>query len=318
MSRFLFKAEYDFAHSSGRAGALDVKYKDVYIGVTRLGPFGTLRVGHFKEPYSFQFLIDAGDRTFMEEALPIVLTPGRNMGIALNHHLLDQRITWAIGAFQNVTDDSNFFGKDKQTNLTLRFTTLPLYADGGRKLVHVGGAYSHQFRRDDDTVRYQQRPETDLADQLWDTGDLPSESQDAVGAELALNLGPFWAQLETSVVYLNTMGEGSNHFKAAYVQLGFFLTGEHRPYDTALGVYTRVRPRRPVTRGGWGAWEIAARASYIDLNNKLVRGGYGDEAGAALNWYLHSSVRIGVNYLHTHRNAAGSSNIVMIRGQLHF
>ena len=39
-----FKVQYDFTGG-------DVDFKDVYLGITNL-PFGTLRIGHFKEPFS--------------------------------------------------------------------------------------------------------------------------------------------------------------------------------------------------------------------------------------------------------------------------
>ena len=51
-----------------------------------------------------------------------------------------------------------------------------------------------------------------------------------------------------------------------YVQGSYLLTGEHRPYNRALGIFSGIRPKRNFLEdGGWGAWELAARYSYLDL-----------------------------------------------------
>jgi phosphate-selective porin len=45
----------------------------------------------------------------------------------------------------------------------------------------------------------------------------------------------------------------------------WFLTGEHRPYDTSSAVFSRIDPRKsfPPWKGGWGAWELASRISGV-------------------------------------------------------
>jgi phosphate-selective porin OprO/OprP len=54
---------------------------------------------------------------------------------------------------------------------------------------------------------------------------------------------------------------------------------------------------------GWGAWEIAARYSVVDLNDRLgfadgVAGGKQEVFTAGLNWYVNRNVRFMLNYLH--------------------
>jgi phosphate-selective porin OprO/OprP len=319
---FIFRFEYDVSFTRGRLAEPDVDYKDIYIGVQNLGPLGTLRVGNMKEPYSLQHLTYAGDRVFMEEANSTVFTPGRSFGIMLNHHLFDERMTWAVGGFQKVTDTSSFFGKKGDWDVALRLTGLPYYAEDGRKLIHFGTAYIHSFRDDDHSLTYKQRPEANLADALPKTTLFMTNAQDSVGGEIAANYGPFQFQLETSVVWQNRVGEEATHTKAAYVQTGVFLTGEHRPYDTANGVFTRVRPKNPVSwkGGGWGAWQLSARASYMDTNSNVdfdsPRSETYGEFGVALNWYLRSSVRLDTNYLYLTGN--GGSSLFMMRAQIQF
>lgn len=320
---FLFRFEYDVSFTRDRLADPDVDYKDVYIGVRGLGPLGTLRVGNMKEPYSLQHLTHAGDRVFMEEANSTVFTPGRSFGIMLNHHLFDQRMTWAFGGFQEVTGDGSFFGNKGDWDVALRLTGLPYYREDGRKLIHFGMAYIHSFRDDDTTKTYRQRPEANFADSLPQTGPFFSDARDSLGNEIAVNYGPFQLQLETSVVWQSRVGEKTTHTKSAYFQAGVFLTGEHRPYDSEKGVFTRVRPKHPVafSGGGWGAWQLSFRASYIDINTNVD---FDDpradethgEFGVALNWYLRSSVRLDTNYLHL--TGSGGSSLFMMRAQIEF
>jgi len=320
--RFLFRFEYDVSFTRGRLAEPDVDYKDIYIGVRNLAWLGTLRVGNMKEPYSLQHLTYAGDRVFMEEASSTVFTPGRSFGVMLNHHLFDQRVTWAAGGFQEVTDDSSFFGKKGDWDVAMRLTGLPYYREDGRKLIHFGVAYVHSFRDDDATVTYRQRPEANLADSLPRTGPFPTDGRDSLGNEIAVNYGPFQLQLETSVVWQSRPGGEMTHTKSGYVQTGVFLTGEHRPYDTEKGIFTRVRPENPVSLhgGGWGAWQLSLRASYMDINTNVhadkPRARTYGEFGVSLNWYLRSSVRLDTNYLYL--TGSGGSNLFMMRAQIEF
>ena len=54
-----------------------------------------------------------------------------------------------------------------------------------------------------------------------------------------------------------------------YGEVGYFLTGEERPYSAARGAWTTVNPVRPLSFSGdgWGAFEIAGRYSVADLNS---------------------------------------------------
>jgi phosphate-selective porin OprO/OprP len=96
-------------------------------------------------------------------------------------------------------------------------------------------------------------------------------------------------------------------FPGGYVQVAYTLTGENRTYDRRYGILTRqyfadgpysnawlVRDENGNLCCGIGAWEIAARYSYVNLNDgpgkNRIQGGTMDGLGVALNWYLNSNV----------------------------
>lgn len=94
-------------------------------------------------------------------------------------------------------------------------------------------------------------------------------------------------------------------FDGGYAEVGYVLTGESRKYNPATASYGGVKPAHPFsfTAGGWGAWELAARVSTIDLNDELamangVAGGRQTVYAAGLNWYINGNVRLMFDYLH--------------------
>ena len=96
-------------------------------------------------------------------------------------------------------------------------------------------------------------------------------------------------------------------FNGYYLLGSYFLTGESRNYYQRLGSFWRVAPHRefdPWGSGGWGAFEVAARVSRIDLDDAVddlvsgVRGGVSNNVSLALNWYFNPYVRLSLNYVH--------------------
>ena len=55
-------------------------------------------------------------------------------------------------------------------------------------------------------------------------------------------------------------------------------------------------PFNPAT-GDWGAWQVAARYSWIDLQDSDMNGGEDQNITAALNWHLYSNVRLQFGYV---------------------
>ncbi len=69
-----------------------------------------------------------------------------------NNQILDDRMTWAAGAFlitgsfSNIRDLNDQLSDALGTALTARITDLPGYEDDGQTLLHLGFSYSLQFR----------------------------------------------------------------------------------------------------------------------------------------------------------------------------
>lgn len=308
-----FKAEYDFAGG-------DADFADVFVGLQRLPVVGRFQAGHFKEAMGLEELTSSKYITFMERSLPILaFSPARNSGVAISNAAFEQRMTWAVGGFRETDDFGEDFSDGSNYNVTARLTGLPVWLEEGRQLVHVGYSYSHRFR-DDEEVEFDPRPEVNTSDPLVSTGDIPSDGVDVFGAELAAVAGPLSLQAEFLDALVDEADGNRLNFYGVYAEVSWFVTGEHRAYDPKIGAFGRTSPRNPfsVSKGQWGALELAARYSNVHLNDDDLRGGIENDVTAAINWYLFSNLRLMLDWVYGHQNGTGAQQTVMTRFSLDF
>jgi phosphate-selective porin OprO/OprP len=161
---------------------------------------------------------------------------------------------------------------------------------------------------------------------IIDTGAIAASDDQVIGLEWAYVNGPIYLQAEWAFANVqnaaslagktntirtlkNNTKLGSLWFDGGYIQASYMLTGESRTYDRRLGrlgsnyiasPYTPfwlVRADEGGNTFGRGAWEVAARVNYLDLNDKLVRGGRSDAAEFGVNWYLNNNMKFQFMYL---------------------
>jgi phosphate-selective porin OprO and OprP len=175
---------------------------------------------------------------------------------------------------------------------------------------------------------------------LVSTGALPADHLTQWGLETAGNFKNFYAQAgyynygiqRTPVAYnvfsapgvsaTQVVQPADNTFSGWYVQGSWFLTGESRGYNPATAAFTAPAPKHPFSlkNGGWGAWELAARYSDLNLDSHAndaasvitgwtdasrsytfynsVRGGEQKIVTLGLNWYPNQAVRFSLDYQH--------------------
>jgi phosphate-selective porin OprO/OprP len=323
-----FKSQFDFA------GA-EVAFKDVYLGLLNLPVLQHVRVGHFKEPFSLEELTSSKYITFMERGLPNVFAPSRNTGLGVLQNYAEDRVWWGLGAFREADDSGDGFGGDSLYNVTTRLTGLPWYEADDGNLLHVGLSYSHQFRNDD-SLRYRQRPEAHLSpvrfndtsltrlvfdadgNSMVQVSDIDTDGVDLLNPEVALVFGPFSIQAEYMHSFVNASSGSNPDFYGVYAFASYFITGEHRSYKVQEAAFDRIKPKQNFFdgEGGAGAWEVALRYSRLDLEDAGVRGGKSDDITLGVNWYLNPNVRVMFNYVWADLENHGDANIVQCRFQI--
>ena len=309
-NRFEYKAEYNFSSIAG-------PFKDVYIGFRGIPVLGKFRIGHFKEPFGLEELTSSNNITFLERSSGAVFTPSRNVGMAFQNSVLDGKITYSAGGFHESANTGESVGSGGP-NITGRVTALPIYEDKGRKILHIGGAFSHQGAPLK-LVRFSSRPESHLLPRFVSTSNMETSSYNILGLEMAAVSGPFSVQTEYMKASVNSISSSDPYFSGFYVFGSYFLTGENRRYSKSNGAFDRVRPNRYFPDNmGMGAWEIAARFSKLNLNNGLVQGGEMSNFTLGLNWYMNPYSRIMWNYVSSNVLGSGKANILQIRFKIDF
>lgn len=128
-----------------------------------------------------------------------------------------------------------------------------------------------------------------------------------LGLEFASIYGPFslggeytrsWIGREGST---GAIANQNVSFDGWYADAAYTLTGESRTYKN--GNMTYLEPAKPFnpSKGNWGAVELAARYSGVNLNDGSfasggIQGGKMNEFTGGLNWYFNSNFRLLANY----------------------
>jgi len=254
--------------------------------------------------------------TFMERSLADTFAPARNVGIEAYDSIgLEERASYAIGWFAANSD--NFGDQFTDTGgqaLTARLTCLPVWYDDGRAFMHLGAAYSYRTPPDN-VLMFATAPEvragapaaTNIPN-FVNTGNITADHNQLFGVEWALVYGPLYIQSEYIAVPVDQRNGPNLFFDAAYINVSYFVTGESRTYNKLFGIMDRVFPFENFFRvrteegsiaNGKGAWEIAARYSFIDLDDANIRGGRLHDYTIGLNWYLNAYTRMKWEYIYS-------------------
>ncbi|QGQ32073.1 ATPase [Gimesia maris] len=314
----LYKFEYDF----GDPG--DPAFKDVYIGWKDLPVFQTLLIGNQKRPLGMDHLNSSRYNWFMERPLVIEAfnEDARRLGICAYGVSEEETWNWRYGIFnlENIAGDGKYVGDAGQMSVNGRFAGTPWYDEtsGGRGYLHLAIA-DMWANPDGDTTgsgsnnnegRFRTRPEARTGSTRWlDTGRIAGADWfNTLGFEAMLTVGSFSVVSEYQVTYLGRGAEGPDlTFEGAYVEAGYFLTGEYQPIDRKSGTIGRIKPLENFfmvntcdgeTGGGWGAWQVVARYSYLDLSEGNITGGDERNFTFGMNWWWNSHSRVQFNYVH--------------------
>jgi phosphate-selective porin OprO/OprP len=231
-----------------------------------------------------------------------------------------------------------------------RVTHLLHYDDlaEGRYLLHVGGGFHYAatggsgstgaFAK---TFRSAFFPEFFVGDQtgigltgagtplVMDSGRILADGFTLSHLELAGSAGRFHFQSEVMLETVEQFGGPTILQPGAYAQCGWMLTGETIGYLKQAGVLDyNVVPFRPFfgtgrqgRMGGWGAWEVAFRWSYVDISGTNVNpanqlsnvpgpppapnAGVYNASTVGVNWWWNRFTRVQFNWIRPMPNYVG-------------
>lgn len=332
--------EYDFVNSvndnvglqpASSSNVINVAVPtDLYWTFHEIAWVGNVRVGNQKEPIGLEHLtssrfLDFMERSFNQDAYTGPFNNGFTPGVSIyNNFGEDKRGLWQVGVFKNIVNGFTYGIGDGGYAVDGRLAYLLWDECEGRRLLHLAGSYSHRDPLND-AIRIRSRASLRngpgaLNPLMVETGNFLADSQDMLAAEMAMVLGSFQLQSEYIVSSAtnardtaNTVNYGTYLSDGYYVMASYFLTGEHREYEKKSGAFGRVVPHQnshlfssDCGKRGWGAWQILARYSSLNLNDGALQGGQVADWTLGINWFLNPNMKIQANYVYTDRNSLGS------------
>lgn len=265
-------------------------------------PDTVVTIGNMKMPFSLEWLQNNTGTLFAERSLANALVPERRFGMAVGHH--GQAWTAVLGVFGNAA--GNGITGDGLAAAG-RATYAPILEE--RETLHFGlAAIRRERSRGDDRFGLSVQAEAFLFGRPFvDTGTIPDVSHvSRLGAEVAYRAGPFLVQAEYIRTEVERFGGGpSLGFQGGYLEGSLVLNGAGRAYaltpdaSTAYAVFepVGVPEGRRVSRGGAGIFELSARYSFVDLDDRNLRGGSERDVSVGLSWYPEPNLRFIANYV---------------------
>ncbi len=326
-----YMLEMDFAFP-GRPS-----FMDVWLDLHKIPFFGNVRVGQYRMPFGMDELTSVRELPFIERSITFGMTPFRQLGVGFHNNNESETVTWSFAGFGFPTD---FFGNsvgDRGYGLAGRITSLLWLDEADNRLLHVGGDYSY-LNTSTGTFRFRNQPEyggqftpfnlgntgTTTVPFFVDSGFLRADTSHLANLEVASSSGSFYTQSELRYAFVNLTNGKTVTIPMLYTEAGYFLTGEQRGYNRKSAVFSRVKPLQDFGNGGLGAWEIAGRYSYANMND-FANNVFGNELSnttLGVNWYLNQYTKFQFNWIHSFVNTGtglyASSDIYAIRAQLDF
>jgi phosphate-selective porin OprO/OprP len=195
-------------------------------------------------------------------------------------------------------------------------------------------------------VQLRDRPELRIdGTRLVDTSAIDARHVSVYGAEAGLTAANFLVESEYFKYKIDRrnptgVSQGNPDFDGWYVQGAWVLTGESRPYNPTEARFDapKMAYNFNPAAGTWGALELAARYSEVNLNwhegavgtapsAGAVRGGEQKIATVGVNWYLNPDIRFMLDYSHveidrlvqtTGADLGQKFNTIALRSQLTF
>jgi len=267
----------------------------------------------------------SSQRQFMEVAMPqgaFVFGAGSPaMGVAATYRGKEHymRVGFYGEPFNNASTDDEGMGihgrliwqphKERLKAFHLGFT-------GYHRLANVSDTFTNGLR--DSTLQFRSKGETAVSgDFIVDTGIITDlESYNYAGYEFAMVEGPLSLQSEWGTVNVNRKTQSDPTFTGGYIQGGYMLTDDARNYNAYFAQFWRLNPSQSIMDGGIGAWELALRASNLDLNDASIKGGEASSYTLGLNWYMTAFTKAMFNIVRTESSGKISEDFDSINGRL--
>jgi phosphate-selective porin OprO/OprP len=293
---------------------------DAFINVHPINEF-QVSVGKFKQPFSYEQLIQDRFVPTTERSLIDQLVPQRDEGLMVHGEgLFAGRVDWAASVFNgeiNGNQDTN-----KRKDVAWRLAAHPFYEQGVRETTFLGGllvgfAMTTGIEQEPVAPTPLRTPST-IPWFSYNSGVRANGMRNRYTAELAYFYGPlgflaqaFYMQQKLSPpLAIGILPVVNVPYEGGFCLATLLLTGEERQaYSQAIRPLRPFDPSAPLS--GCGAWELVGRVSRLHVGSEVFQRGAANLASSAgnslgatemtlgFNWYLDSRVRVQFNWEHS-------------------
>ncbi len=320
MGKMRYKIDVDFADQS-------TSVKDAWIsyGWRSLGMPMEVFVGNKLKDRSIDGSGTLSRQPFMERNAVASVGAAVNGYYGLGVFWKTYGANWHLGLSISGDNLDNAGAADDSIAYSVRAHWNPIKAPQG--FAHVGSWYYYEKLGQDvasinNTPRIGQNFNDNLRVSASSIAD-PTRDE-AYGFELGGVYRNFWAFGEYTERRIASKANDRIDRDANSFSAGWLITGEKPGFSSRSGVWGTTRVLRPVTDGGYGAFELAVRYDEYDFRD-APRGGYGERTTLGVNWYLNDWTRLMLNYVDWKTdNKVGSyqgvddGNSIGLRAQISF
>lgn len=307
---FNFNVTPEFAQADATSSNNNTQLVDAWIDGRFSKAFG-VKVGKFRSPVALE---GNDQRHFMESTYTNQLAPNRDIGVEAFGSVAENLFAYRLGVFNgapNNTWSGTRNGTDGDFSVAGRLTLNPFVKNDNALAglsLSVGGSYGNEAGS---TSAIRSPGQQNIVGSLTATGD-----HLRVAPALEWYAGPFSLVAELAYDQQEISGGNTVGNLGWRVSGGWVLTGEK---STKGG----VSPEKPFSweNGTWGAFELVARVSGLDIDNDAftTHGGSLNPAtnasgafsyGAGLNWYLNNNLQVRFDVEKTNFSGGSSSQLL--------
>ncbi|HEY0842671.1 OprO/OprP family phosphate-selective porin [Methylotenera sp.] len=337
--------KYDFRFTPEFAGG-SASAVDAYIDA-RLDPAFKIRAGKYKPFVGLERLQGGSDIKFVERSyVTNAILPNRDVGVSVYGDVFGDKLSYAVGVNNGVVDGGNATTGnefDGSKEVTARLFATP-FKDDANALSGLGfgiaGTYTNidgERNLDFTNTSAADATRNGLPSYLTDgqqtffrygSASVADGKRSRITPQASYYYGPLgliteYARVNQDVSLLTNTTSNAPSVIAAnssktlshdawQVAVSYLLTGEDASFRG-------VKPKNnfDIDKGGWGAWELVARYSEINLDSDTFKnkntgsfstGTYANLSESAksakswtagVNWYLNQNAKVQLNYSHT-------------------
>lgn len=304
---------------------------DGYIDVN-LDPAVKIRTGKFTPPVGLERLQSSADTKFNELGLPSNFLPSRDVGVQVSGDVFNKTLNYAVAALDGANDGQsgdNDTNTDKEIAARLfaqPFANHPGFLQGlsfgvGASTTDSRGANGNtglaSYRTSGQENFFSYRNDTSVTNTVFAEGD-----RTRLVPQFSFYNGSFGLTgeyLNESQEVSRVTGKGNKQHRSEQIDsnawnvtASYLLTGEDASFKG-------VKPAHEFdpANGGWGAFELVARAGALSLDedafydSKGVLGGNdsfaqatrsaqaADNTAVGVNWYPNGNLRVSLDYEQT-------------------